>query len=160
MGFCIAMDQVNDNNTNKDHSDQPLWPSGIMPLPGIIQRQQVSEESIHEYVRFREAMLRQLATTKGRRPSSSNSHVLEDIGETSEQQPLNFQDRRKKNNEAAKRSRDTRRAKEDEIAIRAAFLEQENIQLKWEAARLKSETARLRTILLADCLDYEININK
>merc|ERR1719510_2896960 len=88
-------------------------------------------------------MLRQLATTKGRRPSSSNSHVLEDIDETSEQQPLNFQDRRKKNNEAAKRSRDTRRAKEDEIAIRAAFLEQENIQLKWEAARLKSETARL-----------------
>ena len=69
-------------------------------------------------------MLRQLATTKGRRPSSSNSHVLEDIDETSEQQPLNFQDRRKKNNEAAKRSRDTRRAKEDEIAIRAAFLEQ------------------------------------
>ena len=37
-----------------------------------------------------------------------------------------------------------------EIAIRAAFLEQENIQLKWEAARLKSETARLRTILLAE----------
>merc|ERR1719510_2573995 len=126
------MDQVNDNNTNKDHPDQPpLWPSGIIPLPGIIQRpsQQVSEDSIHEYVQFRETMLRQLASTKGRRRSSSSiSHVL-DTEETSEQQPLNFQDRRKKNNEAAKRSRDTRRAKEDEIAIRAAFLEQENIQL-------------------------------
>ena len=50
--------------------------------------------------------------------------------------------------QAAKRSRDSRRAKEDEIAIRAAFLEQENLQLKWEAARLKTETARLRAALL------------
>ena len=54
------------------------------------------------------------------------------------------------NYQAAKRSRDSRRAKEDEIAIRAAFLEQENLQLKWEAARLKTETARLRAALLLD----------
>ena len=33
-----------------------------------------------------------------------------------------FQERRRKNNLAAKRSRDARRIKEDEIAIRAAFL--------------------------------------
>ena len=59
-----------------------------------------------------------------------------------------LQERRKKNNEAAKRSRDSRRAKEDEIAIRAAFLEQENLQLKWEAARLRTEIGRLRASLL------------
>ena len=31
------------------------------------------------------------------------------------------------------------------MAIRAAFLEQENIQLKWEVTKLKKETEDLRT---------------
>jgi hypothetical protein len=57
---------------------------------------------------------------------------------------------RRKNNLAAKRSRDARRSKEDEIAIRAALLEQENLQLKWEMARLRTETGRLRELLLAE----------
>ncbi len=61
-----------------------------------------------------------------------------------------YWERRKKNNEAAKRSRDARRAKEEEVAIRAAFLEQENIQLKWEVATLKTEAARLKAMLLQD----------
>lgn len=61
-----------------------------------------------------------------------------------------YWERRKKNNEAAKRSRDARRAKEDEIAIRAAFLEQENVQLKWEVARLKTETCRLKALFLSE----------
>ena len=34
------------------------------------------------------------------------------------------------------------------MAIRAAFLEQENIQLKWEVAKLKKETEDLRTAIL------------
>lgn len=58
-----------------------------------------------------------------------------------------YWERRRKNNEAAKRSRDARRAKEDEIAIRAAFLEQENLKLRVEVAALKSETAKLRCML-------------
>ena len=58
-----------------------------------------------------------------------------------------YWDRRRKNNEAAKRSRDSRRAKEDEIAIRAAFLEQENLKLRVELAALKNETAKLRCML-------------
>lgn len=58
-----------------------------------------------------------------------------------------YWERRRKNNEAAKRSRDARRAKEDEIAIRAAFLEQENLKLRVEVAALKSETAKLRCLL-------------
>lgn len=58
-----------------------------------------------------------------------------------------YWERRRKNNEAAKRSRDTRRAKEDEIAIRAAFLEQENMKLRVEVAALKNETAKLRCML-------------
>jgi hypothetical protein len=58
-----------------------------------------------------------------------------------------YWERRRKNNEAAKRSRDARRAKEDEIAIRAAFLEQENLKLRVEIAQLKTETAKLRCLL-------------
>ncbi|XP_046409198.1 protein giant [Ischnura elegans] len=58
-----------------------------------------------------------------------------------------YWERRRKNNEAAKRSRDARRAKEDEIAIRAAFLEQENLKLKYEVAALRHETSNLRCLL-------------
>lgn len=48
-------------------------------------------------------------------------------------------ERRKKNNAAAKKSRDRRRIKEDEIAIRAAFLERENIELKFELAAARKQ---------------------
>ncbi|RNA15628.1 cell death specification 2, partial [Brachionus plicatilis] len=58
-----------------------------------------------------------------------------------------YRERRRKNNEAAKRSRDARRAKEDDIALRAALLERENLQLKVELAQLKQETSRLRCLL-------------
>lgn len=64
-----------------------------------------------------------------------------------EQKDEAYWERRRKNNEAAKRSRDARRAKEDEIAIRAALLEQENMKLRVEVAALKTETAKLRCML-------------
>ncbi len=59
-----------------------------------------------------------------------------------------YWERRRKNNEAAKRSRDARRQKEDEIAMKAALLEQENLRLRLEVAQLKAETERLRQTLL------------
>lgn len=58
-----------------------------------------------------------------------------------------YKERRRKNNEAAKRSRDARRAKEDDIALRAAILERENLQLKVEVSQLKQETNKLRCLL-------------
>ena len=64
-----------------------------------------------------------------------------------EQKDDMYWERRRKNNEAAKRSRDARRAKEDQIAIRAALLEQENLKLRVEVAALKTETAKLRCML-------------
>ena len=60
-----------------------------------------------------------------------------------------YWERRRKNNEAAKRSRDLRRAKEDEIAIRAAFLEQENFRLKCELIQAKIEYDKMRTLWLS-----------
>lgn len=61
-----------------------------------------------------------------------------------------YWERRRKNNEAAKRSRDARRIKEDEIAIRAALLEQENLKLRLEVSQLKQETAKLRCMIQAN----------
>ncbi|KRZ94512.1 Hepatic leukemia factor, partial [Trichinella sp. T8] len=76
----------------------------------------------------------------GGRPASSSSTGSSNNGP--------YWERRRKNNEAAKRSRDARRAKEDEIAVRAALLEQENMRLRIEVAALKAETEKLREMLL------------
>jgi hypothetical protein len=58
-----------------------------------------------------------------------------------------YLERRRKNNEAAKRSRDARRAKEEEVALKACLLEEENKQLRVELASLKQEIGRLKQLL-------------
>ncbi|NP_001390915.1 hepatic leukemia factor isoform 3 [Mus musculus] len=55
--------------------------------------------------------------------------------------------RRRKNNMAAKRSRDARRLKENQIAIRASFLEKENSALRQEVADLRKELGKCKNIL-------------
>ncbi|XP_030592319.1 HLF transcription factor, PAR bZIP family member a [Archocentrus centrarchus] len=55
--------------------------------------------------------------------------------------------RRRKNNVAAKRSRDARRLKENQIAIRASFLEKENAALRMEVADLRKELGRCKNVL-------------
>lgn len=57
-------------------------------------------------------------------------------------------ERRKRNNSAAKKSRDARKAREDEIAIRASFLEKENAILRAQVATLREEANSLRQLLL------------
>ncbi|XP_019865393.1 hepatic leukemia factor isoform X2 [Aethina tumida] len=55
--------------------------------------------------------------------------------------------RRRKNNLAAKRSRDARRMKENQIALRAGYLEKENLGLRQELERLKKENLMLQNKL-------------
>ncbi|XP_063078467.1 TEF transcription factor, PAR bZIP family member b [Engraulis encrasicolus] len=55
--------------------------------------------------------------------------------------------RRKKNNMAAKRSRDARRLKENQIAVRASFLERENAALRQEVAELRKDYTRCKSVL-------------
>ncbi|KAJ8298358.1 hypothetical protein KUTeg_024889 [Tegillarca granosa] len=55
--------------------------------------------------------------------------------------------RRKKNNVAAKRSRDARRIKENQIALRAAFLEKQTENLKDELEKMKKENQKLKAML-------------
>lgn len=89
------------------------------------------------YKKFREHVLEHIRqmdnrSTNGKmrrtpnknRPGSPTSSTNDDEKDSA------YLERRKKNNEAAKRSRDARRAKEDEVAIRATFLEGQNAKLK------------------------------
>lgn len=55
-----------------------------------------------------------------------------------------YWNRRKKNNIAAKRSRDARRVKENQIAMRASYLERENDAMKVELEALQEENERLK----------------
>ncbi|KAJ3600193.1 hypothetical protein NHX12_031179 [Muraenolepis orangiensis] len=52
--------------------------------------------------------------------------------------------RRKKNNVAAKRSRDARRLKENQITVRASFLERENAALRQQVAELRKDCSRCK----------------
>lgn len=55
-----------------------------------------------------------------------------------------YWNRRKKNNVAAKRSRDARRVKENQIAMRAAFLESQNDAYVQELEALRKENEQLK----------------
>ncbi|XP_050477382.1 transcription factor VBP-like [Bombus huntii] len=105
-------------------------------------------ESSEAYSEFRKRMLETMKQsnegmiTKMRKVTKSPVPTS-----TVDEKDAAYRERRRKNNEAAKRSRDARRAKEDEIAIRAAFLEHENKRLKYELSVLKNETAKLMAYL-------------
>ncbi|XP_018936471.1 thyrotroph embryonic factor-like isoform X2 [Cyprinus carpio] len=64
-----------------------------------------------------------------------------------EQKDEKYWHRRKKNNIAAKRSREARRLKENQITVRAAFLERENSALRQEVAELRKDFGRCKNIV-------------
>ncbi|XP_067943147.1 protein giant-like [Watersipora subatra] len=74
-------------------------------------------------------------------PTSTSSNSL------TEKKDDGYWDRRRKNNEAAKRSRDAKRMKEVHIAQKAEFLERENVELKAQISLLKGESANLQFLL-------------
>lgn len=71
----------------------------------------------------------------------NNNNVVSNSNSSVSEKDESYRERRRKNNAAAKKSRDRRRFKEDEIAIRAAFLERENLELKFENAALRKQLA-------------------
>ncbi|XP_044581036.1 protein giant [Cotesia glomerata] len=124
----------------------PKDPLALTVSPPEFMYDQNSKES---YSEFRKRMLESVrksndGTNIKMRRLSKNSNLPTS---TVDDKDMAYWERRRKNNEAAKRSRDARRAKEDEIAIRAAYLEQENIKLKYEIIALRNETARLRCMI-------------
>lgn len=77
-----------------------------------------------------------------KRPRSEKKTIPTD------QKDEKYFERRKRNNHAAKKSRDARKAREDEIAIRASFLEKENAILRAQVATLREEANSLKQLLL------------
>ncbi|XP_034394541.1 TEF transcription factor, PAR bZIP family member b isoform X3 [Cyclopterus lumpus] len=64
-----------------------------------------------------------------------------------EQKDDKYWSRRKKNNVAAKRSRDARRLKENQITVRASFLERENAALRQQVAEMRKDCGRCKNVL-------------
>ncbi|GFY49024.1 hypothetical protein TNIN_391901 [Trichonephila inaurata madagascariensis] len=85
---------------------------------------------------------RALASTLPRRPRSEKRPIPD------EQKDDKYFERRKRNNLAAKKSRDARKAREDEIALRACFLEKENAVLRAQVNTLREEAHSLRQMLV------------
>lgn len=136
----------------------------------------LDSSSAEKYSVFRKRMLEQIhaanggnavinnpkmrrITTKGSSQETNNNETafetcLENLEHQTSPSSGNDKDdayfeRRKKNNAAAKKSRDRRRIKEDEIAIRAAFLERENIELKFELAASRKQLSMYTTGLVS-----------
>lgn len=113
---------------------------------GILKEDGTIELTLDATSQDRLALIQQRSTVSGHDSKHSNSKSKkkkrEQLPDT--MKTPSYWERRRKNNEAAKRSRDARRAKEDQIAIRAAILEQENMRLRIELQALKEETAQLR----------------
>jgi hypothetical protein len=133
----------------------PTTPSST--TAATLELARATHESQQKFAEFRETLLRQIESSRNpkmmRRSSSPSPPISPSptcdamdsaTPSTNGDKDNAYWERRRKNNEAAKRSRDARRAKEQEIALRAQFLEQENIQLKLEVAHLRAENAQLR----------------
>lgn len=103
----------------------------------------LGKDSVEAYADFRDKMLSRVQNSQ----NGTNKNMRRTQSMNIQNSDPTYWEKRKKNNEAAKRSRDARRAKEDEIAIRCAFLEQENIQLKFRLAALENERERFQTIV-------------
>ena len=139
----------------------PGFPTaGGQPAESMAELVKLTANSNQKYAEFREGMLQTMnagAATGGnsRSKSAAAGRHNSDLNSSCDSPKLTstpnggekdeaYWERRRKNNEAAKRSRDARRQKENEIAIKAQFLEQENIQLKMELVQLRTEKATLR----------------
>ncbi|XP_035827697.1 ell-associated factor Eaf [Aplysia californica] len=128
---------LSSNNNNSSHSSSsPPFPTPTTPLPPPSSSTSPSA-----------SMNTTLVSSTSSSSFAYNNSRKRPRSLPDDQKDAAYWERRRKNNDAAKRSRDARRAKEDEIAIRAALLEQENIKLRVEVAALKTETARLRCLL-------------
>lgn len=136
------MDLIGLKNTiSTDHLSNNLGLLSYTNRPTHLQMQPTRK-------RKRSTLKRDSQTVTLRRTSSCDTSKSEDKAQVTEQKDDSaYWDRRKKNNEAAKRSRDARKRKEAEIASRAVQLENENLQLRAQISLLRKESASLHMLL-------------
>ncbi len=130
----------------------------------------VNAQSAEKFEMFRMKMLKHIHAANGGQPTISNpkmrrtSSRAESTTNMDSETIINnnnsdssnsgvkdsaYYERRKKNNAAAKKSRDRRRIKEDEIAIRATFLENENREFQAELVSARNQVTELKIELAA-----------
>lgn len=130
----------------------------------------LSAQSTEKFEIFRSNMLKHIHAANGGQPTISNpkmrrtSSRAESTHTADSESIINnnnsdssnsgvkdsaYYERRKKNNAAAKKSRDRRRIKEDEIAIRATFLENENREFQAELVSARNQVNELKSELTA-----------
>ncbi|XP_076273260.1 uncharacterized protein LOC143204557 isoform X2 [Rhynchophorus ferrugineus] len=90
-----------------------------------------------EYEQFRKKVLSQFDRPYDKECNKNMRRTIATNAEKSKDPE--YIEKRKKNNEAAKRSREARKAREDELAIRVAYLEQENMKLKFQLALIERQ---------------------
>lgn len=142
----------------------PRDPLSIASFPVL------NAQSAEKFEIFRMKMLKHIHAANGGQPTISNpkmrrtssraesTHIAESEAMTNNNNSDSsnsgvkdsaYYERRKKNNAAAKKSRDRRRIKEDEIAIRATFLENENREFQAELASARNQVNELKMELTA-----------
>jgi len=145
-------------------SGRTMIPSEIAANPLVAMNYlKCTNESQHRYDVFRRGLLGKMdastktvsQTSQYSPPSSSSSsengspsyqgNINHNKTETFSQDKSNnlskdesYWEKRKKNNEAARRSRNVRKAKEQETALRAEFLEKENSRMKMQLSMMLS----------------------
>lgn len=97
----------------------------------------VYRDTMFEAVRIRNGGSLTVTNPRMRRSVRRSSAGVTDPG---------YQERRARNNAAAKRSRDLRKQKEDELAIRVAYLERQNAELRGKLASSPMQCARCNLI--------------
>lgn len=105
------------------------------PLPLIASLDPSTEAA---YEDFKNKMMARVSTMSGQ--GSRNRNMSRNVPANPDK--LNdpeYLEKRRKNNEAAKKSRDARKTKEDEMAIRVAFLEKEVYKLMYQLVMLQKE---------------------
>ncbi|EEB15307.1 Thyrotroph embryonic factor, putative [Pediculus humanus corporis] len=119
-------------------------PYNYYPIPAV------SPPSLNDYKTRQQQSFLNPSSIYGRRPRGEKKPIPDD------QKDDRYYERRKRNNQAAKKSRDARKFREDQIALRATLLEHENAVLRAQILTLREETRNLREkIIYNKCVRTE-----
>ncbi|KAM7387525.1 hypothetical protein PAMA_009913 [Pampus argenteus] len=124
----------------------PLQQAPAPPTPSVVDLSSRATTSVHTGM-APQTCLRSPSTAAPPPPPYPTRTTTTPLCLQAVQQDDRYWARRRKNNVAAKRSRDARRLKENQIAIRAGFLEKENAALRMEVADLRKELGRCKNIV-------------
>ncbi|XP_076759036.1 uncharacterized protein LOC143428200 [Xylocopa sonorina] len=121
---------------------QPPFITAVPPLMQSINVPPVFSNNNSSRMVSRHFLGTNNVTSVYRRPRSEKKPIPD------EQKDEKYYERRKRNNQAAKKSRDARKIREDHIALRATMLEHENAILRAQVITLREETQCLRHMLI------------